>query len=609
MQPSYLQHKRSNTHGERQHRVIQDTLDRTASSNQHTGFISSRRSAVCRAVPAVIVKAGGTDIWQRGVRPVGRALENSARHARREVIINGTVTASDHVPAVGDDGITLLVAVGQLEGREVGVVGVGAVRQINDQGGGAGDVLGVAAEESRAGVETQVDEGVLVRHGGEGGAVGDAGLETALVGCDQGGTVGPVVVCVSGGVDGEDDVDGTLGLDQRVQRDVLAVFTTVDDVEVLGCGVILAAVAVAGEGVGGVDGDVVVPLTEVLEDVSEGILQDRGDAGAVDLEEELVEQGGGRSHNKAGIVEAAHAGAVVRDGAVLEPGAQILQGSEGVDAGVERAEFPRVHFINGGIGLNDDFAGVAAVGDDNRHGVLAVLEVVHERNGGPCVVGTTLVIGGVHQLVGQRTAPVVGKGSVKTSVSLAVDFLGDVLPVFHRADDLDVVEVGSLEQGLVEAPDLLAGLQFTDGGEVVDEHGSDQPATTTQTRDVGCRLQQTTQLTGVGGIVGAAVESLQRTSSVGERTVSTTRSRNCNVGDVGDVAGVFIDVGGGIKAGEVETAKEVLHRGEGRIATDLEPLGLVGGDARGITNARTSRGTGDIGGSVAIGGIGEGADD
>lgn len=83
---------------------------------------------------------------------------------------------------------------------------------------------------------------MVVGNGGKQGAVGHFGAERSFVGCAEGGAVGPVVVCIGGGIDGEDDVHGAYGLDERVEGQVLEIFAAVDHGELEG----------GGGGVGGV---------------------------------------------------------------------------------------------------------------------------------------------------------------------------------------------------------------------------------------------------------------------------------------------------------------------------------------------------------------------
>lgn len=177
---------------------------------------------VARAIPAILGEALLTHVRDGGAGAVQTSAQKGAADAGGPHGVEGAVGHGGDVVAVLDDGVALGVVVGRVEGRDVGVVDVRGVGEIDDQWGGGGHVGRVAAEEGGAGVEAEVDEGVLVRDVGEGGAVLDAGgVDAALVGGDQAGAVGPVVGGVGGGVDGEDDVDGAVGLDERVEGDVL----------------------------------------------------------------------------------------------------------------------------------------------------------------------------------------------------------------------------------------------------------------------------------------------------------------------------------------------------------------------------------------------------
>lgn len=99
----------------------------------------------------------------------------------------------DDVPAVGDDGVTLVQLVRHGEGGNVGVELVGVVGYVDDQGRFARHVGGVAAEEDGLGVEAEVEERVVARDVGETGAVGDL-VNGTLVRGNGRGTIGPSVV-------------------------------------------------------------------------------------------------------------------------------------------------------------------------------------------------------------------------------------------------------------------------------------------------------------------------------------------------------------------------------------------------------------------------------
>lgn len=212
------------------------------------------------AVPAVPREAGGTAARDGGAGAREAPAEGGAGDAGGPLGVEGAVAAGGSVETVSHDSVALGDGVGGLEGGDVAHGGVGAVGEVDDEGrdgGPRGEVRGVAAEEGGLAVEAEVDKGVGVGHGGEGGAVGDGG-QGALVGGAQRRTVGPVEGRVGRAVDGEDDVDGALGLDERVEGDVLQILAAVDEGELAGGGTRVAAGVEPQEGVGGPLGDVVV---------------------------------------------------------------------------------------------------------------------------------------------------------------------------------------------------------------------------------------------------------------------------------------------------------------------------------------------------------------
>lgn len=73
---------------------------------------------------------------------------------------------------------------------------------------------------------------------------------TPLVGRYEGGAVGPVLVCIGGGVNRKNHVNGAGGLDERVKGDVLEVFATVDEGERVAIGVCVCPRVVARKRVG-----------------------------------------------------------------------------------------------------------------------------------------------------------------------------------------------------------------------------------------------------------------------------------------------------------------------------------------------------------------------
>lgn len=128
-----------------------------------------------------------------------------------------------------------------MESGDVGIGNIRSVGEVDDQRRRAARARGVgavASKEGGPGVETLVNECVLVGNGGECGAVGNArGVQVALVGGNQSGTVRPGVVGVSRGIDGENNIDMSLGLDQRVQRNVLEILAAIHDVQLFLLGV------------------------------------------------------------------------------------------------------------------------------------------------------------------------------------------------------------------------------------------------------------------------------------------------------------------------------------------------------------------------------------
>lgn len=135
-------------------------------------------------------------------------------------------------------------------------------------------------------------------------------------------------------------------LDQRVQRNVLKIFPSVDQVQLLLVGDDTGILGVIVERVD-VQCNVLIMVAHVLQDLGEDGFQKAGEAGRVDVEQELVEQGGRRSKDIAGIIVSAHTTLVVRHDSSVELGAQKLQRRKSVDCRVERAEFPRVELIQG----------------------------------------------------------------------------------------------------------------------------------------------------------------------------------------------------------------------------------------------------------------------
>ena len=210
--------------------------------------------AVGGTVPTVGLEAVAAHARHGGAGAVEAAAQDGAGDAHGPVGVDGAVASGGDGVAVLYDGVAHGGLIAEVEGRHVGVEDVGRVGDVDDERGRGGGVGGVAAEEGRAAVEPEVDEGVGVRDGGEGGAVGDW-EEAALVGGDEGGAVGPVGH-VSAGVDGEDHVYAPERLDQWLQGDVLEILAAVNQRQSAGAGT--DRIAKTEEGVGAVVGNVVV---------------------------------------------------------------------------------------------------------------------------------------------------------------------------------------------------------------------------------------------------------------------------------------------------------------------------------------------------------------
>ena len=137
----------------------------------------------------------------------------------------------------------------------------------------------------------------------------------------------------------------------------------------------------------------------------------------------------------------------------------------------------------------------------------------------------------------------------------------DVIPVTHGIEKLDPTGVGAFQNGVPKLPHgpIFVSLQIRDAGEVVDEDGAHQPATTTQTGEISGRLQQTTQLTLGRRILRAAVKRLGSTGGVQHSPVATTRNRNGDVRQVGGVAGHAVEVPNRIELVNGDMAEEIPH--------------------------------------------------
>jgi len=155
----------------------------------------------------------------------------------------------------------------------------------------------------------------------------------------------------------------------------LQVFAAVDEGELEGGGD-GGGVVVRVEGVGFPLSDVVVVFAQVGQDVGEDVAEEIWDRGVVDLKDELVEQGGGGSHNETRLVESSNAGAGAGDDAGGEVGAEVFCWGEAVDYGVPGSHFEWVEFENGGVEGDDLGAWSSAVRYKEGEGNGSIAEVI-----------------------------------------------------------------------------------------------------------------------------------------------------------------------------------------------------------------------------------------
>ncbi len=63
--------------------------------------------------------------------------------------------------SVRDDGVTFAAIIARLKRRDVRLIDIRRVGQVDDEGRGTGLVAGVATEKTGSGVEAEIDKGVL----------------------------------------------------------------------------------------------------------------------------------------------------------------------------------------------------------------------------------------------------------------------------------------------------------------------------------------------------------------------------------------------------------------------------------------------------------------
>lgn len=373
-------------------------------------------------------------VGERGIRAVEAAREHGTGNAGGPLSVLGRVELRGDGPAVFDNGAALVVLDRHLKRRDVAVVDVWVVGEVDHQRREVvrrgGKVGGVAAEKGRAGVEAEVDKGVLVRHGRKAGVTADGGAG-ALVGGDGGCSFGPASLRVGGRVQGEDDVDGALGMKVRVVGDVLLVLGAVDEGEI---GVIVVEVGgrvEAGKGVWRPIGDVLCAFVLAGEDALEScgckVWDVRGNIAVVLLEEVQdlnVEDGRRCAQDKSRVVKALHAALIVSHLAVLKLGANIFERDPASEGWVRGAELPRVKLVDGCVCVGDGLFADTLVGQQEREGCFAVRKGAVVGDGAICVARAA--VAGVYHLVRQHAAKVIGDGGGEAGLFLVVDLAEEV---------------------------------------------------------------------------------------------------------------------------------------------------------------------------------------
>lgn len=206
-----------------------------------------------------------------------------------------------------------------------------------------------------------------------------------------------------------------------------------------------------------------------------------------------------------------------------------------------------------------------------------------------------------------RYIPVIGDRGRKARVRLPLHLVRNSLEVVCGIKKLQAASIGAFEDGIAKLPHLtrLVGLQRGDGGKIVNVDGAQQPAATAEAGQIGRGLEQAAQLAGTRGIVSAAVKGLDGAGPVHQGPIATTGDGNANVGQGRGIIRDSVDVGDSIEVSHTDMAEEISHRLGGVVPAHLQPGRLVGRQRGGAANGRAVRRTGDIGGRIAIGGIGQ----
>lgn len=333
-------HEQHSTRKRRQHRHHRCAAAR---SRSHVclnldGRIQNLWLVVCwcarldRAVPTVLLEALVAGIGHGGLGALEASGQHGAANTHWPVGVASRIALGDDVPAVGNDGISLVVCVRHLESRKVGLELVRVVGQIDNQGRSVRHVGRVAAEKDGLGVEPEVEESLSAGDVGESSAVGDF-ADCTLVRGNGRGAIGPAVG-IGRRVDGKDNVDLALMQQMRVVGDVLQILATVHQSQSVvvekGVGLVVPSLERIRRPVG----NVVVVVAKRSQNTSENLDDEIGDAFGNDgvcaivvleVQDDLVKESAGSAHDVADIVESNKARFVFGQHTVVELGTGILE--------------------------------------------------------------------------------------------------------------------------------------------------------------------------------------------------------------------------------------------------------------------------------------------
>lgn len=195
-------------------------------------------------------------------------------------------------------------------------------------------------------------------------------------------------------------------LDERMEWNVLEVFAAIDEGEAARLSIAGGRIMVGEEGVRAVVGDVIVVLSDIGEDAGNEVFGEGRDGGGVDLQEELVEEGGGCAHDVAGVIEPTHARHARSEFTAREVGAQIFHRDEAIGCRIPSAKLERVEFVHGAVAGNQQLIWSTLICDEKRERGIRLDEIGVGSNGGPSVCRAS--ISGVDELERKSASPVIG---------------------------------------------------------------------------------------------------------------------------------------------------------------------------------------------------------